>query len=74
MLKDGAEILAESILQIANMLFDSMFIEGIEKAKLTPIFKNRKTTEPKNYRPVSLLLHFTSLLPLLERVVHNQLI
>ena len=71
MLKDGPEILTESLWQIVNMSLDSEFIDSCKTAKLRPIFKNGKTTEPKNYRPVSLLLVMSKVI---ERVVHNQLI
>ena len=71
MLKDGAEILAELISQIVNMSLGSKFPEDCKTAKVRPIFKKGKNTEPKNYRPVSLL-------PLLSKVtewaMHNQLI
>ena len=55
MLKDGAEILAELISQIVNMSLGSKFPEDCKTAKVRPIFKKGKNTEPKNYRPVSLL-------------------
>ena len=70
-LKDGAEILGEPISQIVNMSLGSKFPEGCKTAKVKPIFKKGKSTEPKNYRPVS-LLPVTS--KTIERVVHNQLI
>ena len=45
--------------------------EGCKTAKVTPIFKKgKKNTEPKKYKPVSLLLVMSKVI---ERVVHNQL-
>ena len=32
----------------------SKFPEGCKTAKVRPIFKKDKNTEPKNYRPISL--------------------
>ena len=52
MLKEGAEILAEPISQIINMLFGSKLPEGSKTAKVRPIYKNGKNAEPKHYRPV----------------------
>ena len=62
MLKDGAEILAEPVSQIVNMSLGSKFPEGCKIAKLRPIFKKGKNTEPKNYRPVSFCLQCLKLL------------
>ena len=55
MLKDVAEIFAEPISQIVNISLGSKSLEGCKIAKVKPIFKKRKNTEPTNYRPVSLL-------------------
>ena len=70
MLKDSAEILAEPKSQIVNMLLGSKFPKGCKTAKVRPIFKKGKNTEPKNYKPVSLLPVMSKVI---ERVVHNQL-
>ena len=48
MLEDGAEILAEPISPIFNMSFCSKFPEGCKTAKVRPIFKKGKNTEPKD--------------------------
>ena len=48
MLKDGAEILAEPISQIFNMSLCSKFPDGCKTAKVRPIFKKGKKTEPKD--------------------------
>ena len=68
MLKDGAEILVEHILQIVNMSLGSRFPKGCNTAKVRPIFKKGKNTEPKHYRPVSLLPAMSTVI---ERVVCN---
>ena len=69
MLKDGTEILAEPISQIVNMSLGSKFPEGCKTAKVRPIFKKGKNTEPKKYRSVSILPVMSKVI---ERVVHNQ--
>ena len=48
MLKDGAEILAEPISQIFNLSLCLKFPEGCKTAKVRPIFKKGKNTEPNN--------------------------
>ena len=53
------------------MSLGSKFPKGCKTAKVRPIFKKGKNTEPKNYRPVSLLPVMSKVI---ERVVHNQLI
>ena len=45
MLKDGAEILVEPILQILNISLGSKFPKGCKTAKVRPIFKKGKKTE-----------------------------
>ena len=55
MLKDVAEILAEPISQIINMSLGSKFPEGCKRAKVRPIFKKGKNTEPK----ITDLFHFS---------------
>ena len=42
MLKDGAEILAEPVLQIVNMSLDSKFPEGCQAAEVRTTFKKRE--------------------------------
>ena len=71
MLQDGAEILAEPISQTVNMSSGSKVSEGCKAANVKPLFTKGKNTEPKNYRPVSLL---PVMCKVIERVVHNQLI
>ena len=66
--KGGAEILAEPISQIINMSLGSKFPERCKIAKVRPIFNKGKNTEPKNYRPVSLLPVMSKVI---ERAVQN---
>ena len=40
-------------------------------AKVKPVYKKGKDTEPTNYKPVSLM---SILIKIIERVVYNQLI
>ena len=56
-LKDGAK---ES---------EGVFSNACKVAKLKPIFKKGKKTDPSNYRPFSLL---SSLSNIIERVIHDQ--
>ena len=69
-LKDGAEILAKPICDIINLSIKlSTFPDKCEIAKLTPLFKKGFKTEPKNYRPISLLLLISKLI---EKAIHIQ--
>ena len=54
MLKDGAEILAEPISQIAKMSSGLKFTEGCKTAKVRPIFKKEKIQDQK----ITDLFHF----------------
>ena len=55
-LKDGAEILAKPISDIINLSIKlSNFPDKCKIAKLIPLFKKGSKTDPKNYRPISLL-------------------
>ena len=62
-LRDGAEVLA---LPLWNIIYLSLklstFPEECKIAKLKPIFKKGARTDPKNYRPVSLL-------PLVSKII-----
>ena len=63
-LKDGSKVLATPKTQICNL---SIKLSKI--AKLKPLYKKGKKTDPKNYRPISLLPVISKIL---EKVIHNQ--
>ena len=55
-LKDGADILAIPVTQICNLSIKlSHFPRDCKLAKLKPLYKKGSKTDPKNYRPISLL-------------------
>ena len=69
-LKDGAEILASPIAQLCNLsISTSTFPDDCKTAKLVPIYKKGSKTDPKNYRPISLLPLISKII---EKVIHNQ--
>ena len=69
-LKDGAAILATPISQLCNLsITSSSFPKDCKIAKLKPLYKKGRKTDPKNYRPISLLPLISKVL---ERVIHNQ--
>ena len=69
-LKDGALILAEPISQISNLSIKlSVFPSEFKTAKLKLLYKKGSKTDPKNYRPISLLPIISKII---ERVVYNQ--
>ena len=68
-LRDGARVLALPISQICNLSIEkSVFPRSCKIAKLKPLFKKGSLTEPKNYRPISLLPLISKLI---ERVIHR---
>ena len=69
-LKDGAEILASPIAQLCNLsISTSIFPDECKTAKLIPIYKKGSKTDPKNYRPISLLPLISKVI---EKVIHDQ--
>ena len=70
-LKDGAEILASPpIAQLCNLsISTSTFPDDCKTAKLVPIYKKGCKTDPKNYRPISLLPLISKVI---EKVIHDQ--
>ena len=64
-LKEGASVLATPLTQICNLSIHlSTFPDKCKQAKLKPLFKKGITTEPQNYRPISLL-------PLLSKIIEK---
>ena len=70
-LKDGAKLLALPISQIWNLSIKlATFPSNCKIAKITPLYKKGCRTDPKNYRPISLLPIVSKVI---EKVVHQQL-
>ena len=69
-LKDGADILAKPVSALCNLSISrGVFPSACKVAKLKPIFKKGKKTDPSNYRPISLLPVISKII---EKVVHDQ--
>ena len=69
-LKDGSKVLAAPIVQICNISIKlSTVPDECKIAKLKPLYKKGKKTDPKNYRPISLLPVISKIL---EKVIHAQ--
>ena len=69
-LKDGSKVLATPIAQICNLSIKlSTLPDECKIAKLKPLYKKGKKTNPKNYRPISLLPVISKIL---EKVIHDQ--
>ena len=69
-LKDGSKVLATPIVQICNLSIKlSTVPDECKIAKLKPLYKKGKKTDPKNYRPISLLPVISKIL---EKVIHDQ--
>ena len=69
-LKDGAEVLALPICNLINLSLKlSCFPDQCKIAKLKPLFKKGSKTDPKNYRPISLLPLVSKII---EKTIHLQ--
>ena len=69
-LKDVATALAEPITELCNLsILQSKFPDGCKQAKLKPLFKKGSKDDPKNYRPISLLLKLSKII---EKIIHGQ--
>ena len=69
-LKDESKVLTIPIAQICNLsIKPSTVPDECKLAKLKQLYKRGKKTDPKNYRPISLLL---VILKLFEKVIHDQ--
>ena len=70
-LKDGSNILEKPIYALCNLsISQGVFPNACKFAKLKPIFKKGKKTDPSNYRKISLL---PSVSKIIERVIHDQI-
>ena len=70
-LKYGASKLALPIMQILNLSISLSTVPDKSKiSKLKPLFKKGSNTDPKNYRPISLLPLISKIF---ERPIHDQL-
>ena len=69
-LKDGADVLGIPITQICNLSIKlSHFLKDCKVAKLKPLYKKGTKTDPKNFRPISLLPIVSKVF---EKVIHDQ--
>ena len=69
-LKDGTGILAKPVSAACNVSISrGVFPSACKVAKLKPIFKKGKKTDPSNYRPISLVPVISKII---EKVVHHQ--
>ena len=69
-LKDGATVLSDPITQICNLSIKTSVVpDKFKIAKLKPLFKKGSSTDPKNYRPISLLPIISKVL---EKIIHDQ--
>ena len=70
-LKDGAAVLDLPISKLCNLSMKrSKFPLDYKIAKLKSLYKKSSKTDPKNYRPVSLLPLVSKVI---EKVIHNQI-
>ena len=68
-LRDDASVLAAPISDLCNLSISfSVFPDDCKIAKLKPIYKKESKTEPKNYKPISLLPLISKIM---EKVIHN---
>ena len=69
-LKAGDSLLATPVTQLCNLSISSgRFPDACKIPKLKPLFEKGPKTDPKNYRPISLLPLMSKVL---ERIVHEQ--
>ncbi|CAB4023601.1 Hypothetical predicted protein, partial [Paramuricea clavata] len=71
LLKDGADVLAYPLTVLFNLSVQQCKIPGEwKKAKVTPLYKNGAKSDPKKFRPISVLPVVSKVH---ERLIHNQL-
>ena len=69
-LKDGADILTIPVTQLCNLSIKfSHFPKDCKVAKLKPLYKKGTKTDPKIFRPISLL---PIVYKIIEKVTHDQ--
>ena len=70
--KNGANVLAIPITQICNLSIKlSHFLKDCKLVKLKPLYKKGTKTDPKNFRPISLLPVVSKIF---EKVMHSKTI
>ena len=69
-LKDGSNILYTTIAKICNLSIKlASFPDKCKVAKIKPLHKKGLKTDPKNFRPISLLPLISKII---ERIIHDQ--
>ena len=69
-LKDGSNILCTTIAKICNLSIKlASFPDKCKVAKIKPLHKKGLKTDPKNFRPISLLPLISKII---ERIIHDQ--
>ena len=70
LLKDGSNTLCTSIARICNLSIKlASFPDKCKVAKIKPLYKRGLKTDPKNFRPISLLPLISKII---ERIIHDQ--
>ena len=69
-IKDGAGVIAPMITHIVNMSIRQGIIpDDLKRARVIPIHKKGRRTDPSMYRPISIL---SSISKVMEKVIHDQ--
>ena len=68
--KDGARVIAPMITHIVNMSIRQGIIpDDLKRARVIPIHKKGRRTDPSMYRPISIL---STISKVMEKVIHDQ--
>ena len=71
-IKSIASIISESLSIILNeCICNGIFPDKLKIAQVTPVFKSGDTTDPNNYRPISVLTVFSKIL---EKHIYHELL
>ena len=71
-IKSVADLIAEPLSIIINhSLYSATFPNSLKLAKIIPIFKSGKKSDPANYRPIALLNNFSKIY---EKVIHTRML